>query len=63
MSGIHYGPKDKIETSWNTLYKKIDEINPKLQYYQITRYIKDATFDKDPLSWETELILPYKLDF
>ncbi|MDA8699117.1 SRPBCC family protein [Flavobacteriaceae bacterium] len=63
LSGIHYGPKDKIETSWNTLYKKIDEINPKLQYYQITRYIKDATFDKDPLSWETELILPYKLDF
>ena len=43
--------------------KKIDEINPKLQYYQITRYIKDTSFDKDPLSWETELILPYKLDF
>ena len=31
--------------------------------WKITRYIKDATFDKDPLSWETELILPYKLDF
>ena len=35
-------------------------LNPKLLYYPLTIYIVNKKSDKDPLTWETQLLLPYK---
>ena len=60
LKGVHYGPYDNINRSWEKLNTEMELLNPKLLYYPLTIYIVNKKSDKDPLTWETQLLLPYK---
>ena len=60
LKGVHYGPYDNINCSWEKLNTEMELLNPKLLYYPLTIYIVNKKSDKDPLTWETQLLLPYK---
>jgi effector-binding domain-containing protein len=60
LKGVHYGSYDNINRSWEKLNTEMELLNPKLLYYPLTIYIVNKKSDKDPLTWETQLLLPYK---
>ena len=60
LKGVHLGWHKNIEKSWEIMNEEIKLLNPRLQYYPRTIYKVDRKSNADPLSWETELFLPYQ---
>ena len=60
LKGVNYGPYDNINRSWEKLNTEMELLNPKLLYDPLTKYIINKKLDKDPFTWETQLLLPYK---
>ncbi len=60
IKGVHYGLYDKLDLSWESMRKEMEAVNPILQFTPIEYYLVGPQDNPDPLTWRTELIIPYE---
>lgn len=60
IKGVHYGTYDTLQLSWEKLQSALDTINPARSFAPIKRYLVGPEDNPDPLTWRTELIIPYE---